>query len=73
MLENHSLVRLNAEFFERHKDHAEILSKQERPHLVLVIQVGALTLPFHFAPAHTVQNLVKYRTVSSFRHLADAV
>lgn len=63
MLENHSLVRLNAEFFERHKDHAEILSKQERPHLVLVIQVGA----------HTVQNLVKYRTVSSFRHLADAV
>ena len=25
MLENHSLVRLNAEFFERHKDHAEIL------------------------------------------------
>jgi hypothetical protein len=43
MLENHSLVRLNAEFFERHKDHAEILSKQERPHLVLVIQVGAQT------------------------------
>ena len=44
MLENHSLVRLNAEFFERHKDHAEILSKQERPHLVLVIQVGVTAL-----------------------------
>lgn len=48
MLENHSLVRLNAEFFERHKDHAEILSKQERPHLVLVIQVGALTFAVPF-------------------------
>lgn len=48
MLESHSLVRLKAEFFERHKEHSEILSKPERPHLVLVIQVGTHTFAVPF-------------------------
>ena len=48
MLENHSIVRLNAEFFERHKEHIEILNKPARPHLVLVVQIDSLTFAIPF-------------------------
>ena len=48
MLENHTIVRLNAEFFEKHKEHTEILSKPERPHLVLVVQIESLTFAIPF-------------------------
>lgn len=44
MLENHTIVRLNAEFFEKHKEHTEILSKPERPHLVVLNMVKFRTV-----------------------------
>lgn len=57
MLENHTIVRLNAEFFEKHKEHTEILSKPERPHLVLVVQIESLTFAIPFrTSAHHIRN-----------------
>ena len=35
-----TIVHLNEKFFEEHAEHAEILKKPGRPHLVLVLQVG---------------------------------
>ena len=35
-----SIVHLNENFFEEHAEHAEILKKPGRPHLVLLLQVG---------------------------------
>ena len=43
-----TIVHLNEKFFEEHAEHAEILKKPGRPHLVLVLQVGQnkFAIPF---------------------------
>ena len=43
-----TIVHLTEKFFEEHAEHAEILKKPGRPHLVLVLQVGQnkFAIPF---------------------------
>ena len=38
-----SIVHLNEKFFNEHAEHAEILKKPGRPHLVLILQVESIT------------------------------
>jgi len=38
-----SIVHLNEKFFNEHVNHTEILKKPQRPHLVLILQVGPNT------------------------------
>ena len=43
-----SIVHLNEKFFCEHANHTEILKKPERPHLVLILQVGPNTFAIPF-------------------------
>ena len=43
-----SIVHLNEKFFNEHAEHAEILKKPGRPHLVLILQVESITFAIPF-------------------------
>lgn len=43
-----SIVHLNEKFFNEHAEHAEILNKPGRPHLVLILQVESTTFAIPF-------------------------
>ena len=56
-LRNYSIVCLKQIYFDKHKAHFEILGKQERPHLVLLLSICHLTFAIPFRTnAHKPKN-----------------